>query len=32
VAALRSELDRFWSQALATFKAVVEQDEEEEDA
>jgi hypothetical protein len=29
VAALRSQLDRFWSQALATFKAVVEQDNEE---
>jgi DNA-binding transcriptional ArsR family regulator len=30
VAALRSQLDRFWSQALATFKEVVEQDNEEE--
>jgi len=29
VAALRSQLDRFWSQALATFKEVVEQDNEE---
>ena len=29
VAALRSQLDRFWSQALATFKEVVEQDTEE---
>src|SRR5215211_5488157 len=29
VAALRSQLDRFWNQALATFKQVVEQDEEE---
>ena len=29
VAALRSQLDRFWSQALATFKTVVEQDNEE---
>ena len=29
VAALRSQLDRFWSQALATFKEVVEQDSEE---
>ena len=26
VAALRAQLDRFWSQALATFKEVVEQD------
>jgi DNA-binding transcriptional ArsR family regulator len=30
VAALRSELDRFWSQALATFKTVVEQDTKED--
>jgi DNA-binding transcriptional ArsR family regulator len=30
VAALRSELDRFWSQALATFKTVVEQDPKED--
>ena len=29
VAALRSELDRFWTQALATYKEVVEQDNEE---
>ena len=29
VAAMRSQLDRFWSQALATFKEVVEQDNEE---
>ena len=29
VAALRSQLDRFWNQALATFKEVVEQDERE---
>ena len=29
VAALRAQLDRFWSQALATFKEVVEQDNEE---
>lgn len=29
VAAMRSELDRFWSQALASFKEVVEQDDEE---
>ena len=29
VAALRSQLDRFWNQAPATFKAVVEQDERE---
>ena len=29
VAALRSQLDRFWSQALATFKEVAEQDNEE---
>ena len=26
VAALRSQLDRFWNQALATFKEIVEQD------
>ena len=29
VAALRSQLDRFWGQALATFKEVVEHDKEE---
>ena len=29
VAGLRSQLDRFWSQALATFKEVVEQDNKE---
>jgi DNA-binding transcriptional ArsR family regulator len=29
VAALRDELDRFWNQALATFKKVVEQDTQE---
>jgi DNA-binding transcriptional ArsR family regulator len=29
LAALRAELDRFWSKALATYKQVVEQDEEE---
>ena len=29
VAALRDQLDRFWNQALATFKEVVEQDTEE---
>ena len=29
VAALRSQLDRFWSQALTTFKTLVEQDNEE---
>jgi DNA-binding transcriptional ArsR family regulator len=29
VAALRAQLDRFWSQALANFKEVVEQDNEE---
>ena len=29
VAAMRSQLDRFWNQALATFKAVVEQDTQE---
>ncbi|HET6549544.1 MAG TPA: metalloregulator ArsR/SmtB family transcription factor [Solirubrobacter sp.] len=26
VAALRAQLDRFWSQALATYKAIVEED------
>jgi DNA-binding transcriptional ArsR family regulator len=26
VAAMRAELDRFWSQALATFKEIVEED------
>ena len=29
VAALRDQLDRFWNQALATFKTVVEQDDQE---
>jgi DNA-binding transcriptional ArsR family regulator len=29
LAALRDQLDRFWNQALATFKEVVEQDTEE---
>jgi DNA-binding transcriptional ArsR family regulator len=29
VAALRDQLDRFWNQALATFKDVVEQDTQE---
>ena len=29
VAALRSQLDQFWNQALATFKEVVEQDTQE---
>ena len=29
VAALRAELDRFWTQALATFKEVVEEPAEE---
>ena len=29
VGALRAQLDRFWNQALATFKEVVEQDNEE---
>jgi len=29
VGALRAELDRFWNQALATYKEVVEQDSEE---
>ena len=29
VAALRDQLDRFWNQALATYKEVVEQDTEE---
>jgi DNA-binding transcriptional ArsR family regulator len=29
VAALRSQLDGFWNQALATFKEVVEQDTQE---
>ena len=28
VAALRDQLDRFWNQALATFKEVVEQDKQ----
>jgi DNA-binding transcriptional ArsR family regulator len=30
VAELRSQLDRFWNQALATFKQVVEQDTQED--
>ena len=30
VAELRSQLDRFWNQALATFKEIVEQDPQEE--
>ena len=30
VAALRADLDRYWNQALATFKAVVEQPAEED--
>jgi DNA-binding transcriptional ArsR family regulator len=30
LAALRSELDRFWTKTLATYKAVVEQRQEEE--
>ncbi|HEX2413051.1 MAG TPA: metalloregulator ArsR/SmtB family transcription factor [Solirubrobacteraceae bacterium] len=29
LAALRDQLDRFWSQALATYKEVVEQDPQE---
>jgi len=29
VAAVRDQLDRFWNQALATFKDVVEQDTQE---
>ena len=29
VAAMRDQLDRFWNQALATFKELVEQDTEE---
>jgi DNA-binding transcriptional ArsR family regulator len=29
VAALRAQLDRFWNQALATYKEVVEQDTQE---
>jgi DNA-binding transcriptional ArsR family regulator len=29
VAAMRDQLDRFWNQALATFKEVVERDTEE---
>jgi DNA-binding transcriptional ArsR family regulator len=29
VAAMRDQLDRFWNQALATFKEVVEQDSQE---
>jgi DNA-binding transcriptional ArsR family regulator len=29
VAALRDQLDRFWNQALTTYKEVVEQDNEE---
>jgi DNA-binding transcriptional ArsR family regulator len=30
VAALRTELDRFWNLALANYKRIVEEDEEEE--
>jgi DNA-binding transcriptional ArsR family regulator len=30
VAALRAELDRYWNQALANFKELVEQDPQEE--
>ncbi len=30
LAALRSQLDQFWTQALANFKAIVEQSTEEE--
>jgi DNA-binding transcriptional ArsR family regulator len=30
VRAMRAQLDRFWNQALATFKEVVEQDTQEE--
>jgi DNA-binding transcriptional ArsR family regulator len=30
VAAMRTQLDRFWDQALATFKEVVEQDTQED--
>ncbi len=30
VAALRSQLDRFWNQALANFKEIVEQDRQED--
>jgi DNA-binding transcriptional ArsR family regulator len=29
LAALRAQLDRFWNQALATFKEIVEQDTQE---
>ena len=29
VRAMRAQLDRFWNQALATFKEVVEQDTQE---
>ena len=32
VGALRAQLDRFWTQALAAYKDVVEHDSEEEDA
>ncbi|MGH3101973.1 MAG: ArsR/SmtB family transcription factor [Thermoleophilia bacterium] len=31
VGALRAELDRFWNQALATFKEIVEQDPQEDE-
>ena len=31
LAALRGELDRFWSQALTNFKAIVEQSQEEDE-
>jgi DNA-binding transcriptional ArsR family regulator len=30
VAAMRSQLDRFWNQALATFKEIAEQDPKED--
>ena len=32
LAELRAQLDRFWNQALANFKEIVEQTEEEEEA
>jgi DNA-binding transcriptional ArsR family regulator len=31
LAALRAQLDRFWSQAMANFKAIVEQSREEDE-
>lgn len=31
LAALRAQLDRFWSQALTNFKAIVEQSKEEDE-